>query len=417
MTAGAASRPDLRRILAAVEAAAPVEAVEVLEDELGKQVSAQGVSFLIADYSGNALVRLGRGGASRGRRSIEDETATTVPLSGSVYEQVVRTQRVRVEPAEGAFRLLAPVTNRGDVVGVLELVLQEDPDTDTVEYIAAAAHALGFVVIANERFTDLFEWGQRSAPVTLAAEIQRRLLPGALACEAGSVTIAGALEPAGHVGGDTFDYSLDRETLHLSVTDAMGHETDAALLATLLVSSLRNTRRQGVGLVEQATTANTALLDHSRGDQYVTGQLMRVDLASGAAEIVNGGHPLPFRLRDGRVERVELDVDLPFGMMPESTYRPQSLALEPGDRLVLVTDGLLERNPTGLDLAGLIAETSHLHPREAVQELAKAVVSATSHNLRDDATAMCLDWYGRGYGPRHARHGADARRASGAGGA
>ena len=64
------------------------------------------------------------------------------------------------------------------------------------------------MVIVNRRFTDLFEWGQRSAPFSLAAEIQRRLLPASLTCEAGQFTIAGAVEPAGKIGGDTFDYSL-----------------------------------------------------------------------------------------------------------------------------------------------------------------------------------------------------------------
>jgi serine phosphatase RsbU (regulator of sigma subunit) len=168
--------------------------------------------------------------------------------------------------------VVAPVTARGDVIGVLEMLLPADPDADTVDYIAAAAHALGYVVIVNRRFTDLFEWGQRSQPFSLAAEIQRRLLPTSLTCEAGQFTVAGAVEPAGDVGGDTFDYILDRDTLHLSLTDAMGHEEDAALLASLLVGSLRNSRRSDATLAEQAARANSALIQHSRPDQFVTGQ-------------------------------------------------------------------------------------------------------------------------------------------------
>lgn len=404
-------------MLAAVEAAAPVDAIDVLAVELGKHVAAQDVTFLIADYSGDALVRLSRGAATGGQRSRGDDTAVTIPLSGTPYERAVRGQRVQVVAAEDSVRVLAPVTNRGDVIGVLELTLDDEPDAATIDYVAGAAHVLGFVVVANQRFTDLFEWGQRSSPMTLAAEIQRRLLPNAFACEAGQVTIAGALEPAGHVGGDTFDYSLDRDTLHVSLTDAMGHEVDAALLATLLVGSLRNSRRQGASLVEQAAMANTALLDHSGTEQYVTGQVLRVDLSSGVAAIVNGGHPLPLRLRDGRVGPVELDADLPFGMMPEARYRAQSLTLRPGDRLVLVTDGMLERNPTGLDLTALVATTGDLHPREAVHDLATAVLRATDGQLLDDATVLCLDWHGSDGNERHADTGADEQRASGPGSA
>jgi len=95
--------------------------------------------------------------------------------------------------------------------------------------VAGTEHALAYVVIANRRHTDLFEWGQRTTPFSLAAEIQRRLLPTSYTCEAGQFTLAGWLEPASTVGGDTFDYNLDREMLHLSITDAVGHEVEAAL--------------------------------------------------------------------------------------------------------------------------------------------------------------------------------------------
>ena len=97
--------------------------------------------------------------------------------------------------------------------------------------------------------------------LSLAAEIQHRLLPGSYTCEAGQFTLAAWLEPAGKVGGDTFDFSMDRDTLHLSMTDAMGHEVGAAVLATVLVGALRNARRAGVSLGEQAAwpmTGSTA---------------------------------------------------------------------------------------------------------------------------------------------------------------
>ena len=266
----------------------------MVADELAAMVGARTVRFLIADLSGRTVVRFGE--LAPGVAAVEldgAEDAESVELAGTVYEQVLRTQRVDVRPTVDGSLLTVPVTDRGEAIGLLELTLPQVPDEQVVADVAAAAHALAYVVVANRRHTDLFEWGQRTTHFTLAAEIQRRLLPSTYTCEAGQFTIAGWLEPASSVGGDTFDYSLDRDALQVSITDAAGHEIAAALLATLLVGSLRNERRRGADLGEQARNANDALVAHSAVGQFVTGQLLRVDLHTGDALIVNAGHPLP----------------------------------------------------------------------------------------------------------------------------
>jgi serine phosphatase RsbU (regulator of sigma subunit) len=390
---------DLRRLLAAVEAAPPVAAADVVGDALAGALGARAVSFLIADYSGRSLIRLSH---AAGR-----EHGDTVPLADTPHGRALAEQQVQVVGEGGTARLFAPVTSRGEAIGVLELTLDQAPDEQAIAGIAVAAHVLAYVVIANRRFTDLFEWGQRSLPLSLEAEIQQRLLPGSYTCEASQFTVAGWLEPAGDVGGDTFDFSVDRETLHLSMTDAMGHTLDAALLATVLVGALRNARRRGIGLAEQAQLANAALSDYSRDDTFVTGQVVRVDLRSGIARVINAGHPAPIRIRDGRAERLPLAVDLPFGLSPAGTYRVQEVALQAGDRLVFLTDGILERNATTVDALSSLTATRHLHPREATQELTRAVVDACGGELRDDATVLCLDWHGGPPRPREAEAGAD----------
>jgi serine phosphatase RsbU (regulator of sigma subunit) len=407
-------RTDLHALLERVESEAPTDAVEAVADELAAMVDARAVSFLIADFSGRALVRFGplEPGTTRERRQ-DAAHAETVELAGTVYDRVLRTQQVDVHEREGGAQLIVPVTDRGDAIGVLELSLPYHPDEQVVADVAATAHALAYVVIANRRHTDLFEWGQRTTPFSLAAEIQRRLLPTSYTCEAGQFTLAGWLEPASSVGGDTFDYNLDRDVLQLSITDAVGHEVEAALLATLLVASLRNGRRRGLNLAEQASNADDDLAAHTGAGNFVTGQLLRIDLRHGAATIINAGHPLPLRLRDGHVEEIHLDVDLPFGLQASRPPRVQQFPLEPGDRLVFVTDGMLERNAARLDVAAALGETGHLHPREVVHELGAAVLRATAGDLRDDATVLVLDWYGGGPSRRRASAaGADLRYAS-----
>jgi serine phosphatase RsbU (regulator of sigma subunit) len=200
----------------------------------------------------------------------------------------------------------------------------------------------------------------------------------------------------------------------VSITDAVGHEVDAALLATLFVGGLRNARRKGLDLGAQARYANDALADNAPAGQFVTGQLLRVDLATRTAAVVNAGHPFPFRLRNGRAEEIELAIEPPFGVVPRKSFRLQHLSLEPGDRVVLLTDGMQERNADSLDVAAALEASQDLHPREVVHELGAAVMRATGGDLRDDATMVCLDWYGGPQRRTASENGADAALASAA---
>jgi len=404
---------DVGALLEKVEESAPIDAVEVVAAELGRMVGAREVTLLIADFSGRAVVRMTAAGGVEGARSQGAEQAETVSLAGTLYEQVLRTQKADIEPSGNGARMIAPVTDRGDAIGVLELHLPRFPSDDEIADICSAAHALGYVIIAARRHTDIFEWGQRSTPFALAAEIQRRLLPASYTCEAGQFTLAGWLEPAASVGGDTFDYTLERGILQVSITDAVGHQVPAALVATLLVGALRNGRRRGLDLVAQARYANDALADNAAPGQFVTGQLLRIDLDSGVAEIVNAGHTLPLRLRDGRVEEVPLRVEPPFGVERGRSFEGQPFPLEPGDRIIFLTDGMLERNAASLDVAAALAGSADLHPREVVHELGAAVLHATGGDLKDDATMVCLDWYGGPPRGRVTEQGADMDRASG----
>ena len=404
---------DLRALLSAVEESSPTQGVDALATELARMVGADEVSFLIADIVGGTLVRLARAAAD-GQAVREREPEDTVAIEGSEPGMALRTQQVRVVTMadRDAVWVYAPVTERGEAVGVLELLLPHTPDADTVDYLAAAAHALAFVVIADRRYTDLYEWSARSARLTLEAEIQRRLLPLSYTCEAGQFTLGGWLVPATAAGGDTFDYALDREVLHVSITDAMGHGVAAALLATLAVGSLRNSRREGLSLSEHARLANLAITLHARPDQFLTGQLYRIELATGRVEVVNAGHVLPLLVRDGVPTEVTLDADAALGIDPTTSYRLQEFTLLPGDRLVLLTDGMLERNAEGAGIAQLLPELVALHPREAVQALTAAVVTASRDALEDDATTLVLDWYGGRTQIRDASAGATNDRAS-----
>ncbi|MFI9245035.1 PP2C family protein-serine/threonine phosphatase [Streptomyces sp. NPDC053086] len=380
---------ELGQLLAAAEAAPPGESVEVVAHDLRKRFGAERVSFLFVDLVGQRLLRL--------TTDAEDDAGTgaeRIDLQGSVYDAVLRSQRQHVEPdGQGGRRVISPVTNRGDCIGLLEATLQNADDT-VLAQMEDAAHALAYIIVTDRRFTDLYHAGRRTTQISLAAEIQHQLLPSASCCEAPQFTLAAGLVPADDIGGDTYDYTLDRDTLHVSITDAMGHDTNSALLATLLVGAMRGARRSGCDALQQARRAHEALLTHSRG--LATGQLLCISLETGTCELVNAGHPRPLRLRQGaaEVEEVQLAVNLPFGVAAPNSYHVQELKLRPGDRLVLLTDGMQERGAGAVDLASLVWDTRTSHPREAVRSLTAAVLDVCRGNLRDDATVLILDWHG-----------------------
>ncbi|NSL42759.1 PP2C family protein-serine/threonine phosphatase, partial [Streptomyces sp. 8P21H-1] len=116
----------------------------------------------------------------------------------------------------------------------------------------------------------------------------------------------------------------------------------------------------------------------------------------------NAGHPWPLLMREGQVKEITPEADMPFGLHAPHAYRVQSLDLRPGDRLVMLTDGMLEGDAGSLDLSGLIVRTRALHPREAARALIAAIVGAHHGHLQDDATVMCLDWHGTGRSRRNA---------------
>lgn len=376
-----------------VKAAHPAAAVDALARELGRRVGAQEVGLLLVDIEGRALVRL----AGRTGRDPADDTTADAPrtaLQGTSAGTAIREQRVQVVPAGAGVRVHVPVSERGETVGVLELVLPATPGDEVLAHLSAAAHALAYVVIADRRHTDVYEVCQRSTPLSLAAEIQRRLLPLSYSCEGPQFALAGWQVPASSAGGDTFDYVVGERALSLSVTDAMGHGVAAAQLATLAVGSLRNSRRAGLGLAEQAERASEALDEHAAPDQFVTALLVEVDLDTGAAELVNAGHVPPLLVRDGDVTEVELEPALVLGVLPGTAYRGQPLALEPGDRLVLLTDGMFEREAADAEVVTLLGGLTGLHPREAAQVLTRAVMEVSAGAVRDDATVLVFDWYG-----------------------
>jgi serine phosphatase RsbU (regulator of sigma subunit) len=219
------------------------------------------------------------------------------------------------------------------------------------------------------------------------------------------VVVSGLLAPAYDVGGDAFDYALNGNVAHVGIFDAVGHGLQASLLTNLAVSCYRNTRRAGLDLAAAAATIDHALDEMFGGERFVTAMIGQLDVDTGLFRWINAGHPAAMLLRDGQmVKELQGLPALPLGinglLSGAEAFPVSSEALQPGDRLLLLTDGVDEaRNADGEffgreRLAEFAAKevASGLPTPEAMRRLQQAVLRHQVGRLQDDATMLFVEW-------------------------
>ena len=291
-----------------------------------------------------------------------------------------------------------PVTARGERIGVLRCDLMPGgPDLrgELAEVATLLAHELAAVSTGTDRYT----MAARTRRLTLAAEMQWELLPGRSRIRP-SFSLAGQLEPSYAVRGDSFDWAEHDGKLSLSVLNGMGEGVQAALLTSLATYALRNARRAGIGLADQATLADQAVYALHRGKAHVSVLLIELEPATGEVRVVDAGSPRMLLLRDGVVRDHELAAQFPLGMFEGSLYTEQTLQLRMADRLMIVSDGVSEAVAANgrygeSALTRFIRHTRPLEPLQAVRSLLGDLRTYLSDGeLEDDAVAVCLDWTG-----------------------
>jgi Stage II sporulation protein E (SpoIIE) len=250
---------------------------------------------------------------------------------------------------EGRRRLWLALIDGTDRLGVVELTAPAPVTEQLLTYCERYAHLIAQLVVGKGVYGDVFELVRRRRPMTVAAELQWTLLPPLVFATRGLV-VAGALEPCYTVGGDSFDYAVDDWTAHLAVFDAMGHGLAAAATAAVTVAAYRNARRQRLDLPGTYAMVDETLRAEFGGERFATGLLARLDLREGRLRWISAGHPPPLLLRGGKLVKVlELrpttPLGVPFGQTPATLGDER---LEPGDRVLLYTDGVVEaRTATG----------------------------------------------------------------------
>jgi serine phosphatase RsbU (regulator of sigma subunit) len=236
--------------------------------------------------------------------------------------------------------------------------------------------------------------------MSLPAVMQWDLLPPPSA-RTGGTLIAGILEPAYDIAGDVFDYALGEAGLNFAIIDAMGHGIGSTLLSGLAVGAYRHARRRGEPLPAIHLAIDQALAGHHDDLSFATGIIGTLTSSTGRLEWSSAGHPPPLLLRDRKVvAELAGEPALPFGL--GGTPLPGAYDLEPGDAVLLYTDGVIEARTPGGELFGLERLTDLLEreaaseqpPEELVRRLAQAVLEYQADKLRDDATLLLVKWAG-----------------------
>ncbi|MBT2414912.1 serine/threonine-protein phosphatase, partial [Streptomyces sp. ISL-12] len=267
----------------------------------------------------------------------------------------------------------------------------------------ALASLLAMMITSKRAFEDSFVRRTRTERMQLPSEMLRAFLPPRTIGD-GQVVSTAVLEPAYEIGGDAFDHSLTETTLHVAVLDAMGHDLASGLTSAVSLAACRNARRSGADLPELVRSVDDALA-RWLPEKFCTAVIAQLDLATGVLRWSNCGHPAPLLIRDDQLlmDALEREPDPPMGLPSQLSPRPRQtheMSLEPGDRVLMYTDGITEARTREARLMGLerfgdyvIRATSggELAP-ETLRRLIHSILDAQADRLRDDATLLMFEW-------------------------
>jgi serine phosphatase RsbU (regulator of sigma subunit) len=323
-----------------------------------------------------------------------------LPIEGTMAGRAFRRVEVVASRAtRGTHRLWIPLLDGVERLGVAELELPSPPDGNQQEDLKDFVTLVAELVVTQDAYSDVFARLRRRRTLSLAAEMQWGLLPP-LSFGTDRLVITGGLEPAYDIGGDSFDYAVNGGIADLLVLDAVGHGLPAAVLASVAISAYRHARRNGLDLPDIAAEIDEAVAGQFGASQFATAVLARLDVDTGRLRWVNAGHPEPLILRGSSlVQPPHCPPNRPLGLQGVKAACCET-RLEPGDRLLLYTDGITEaRSPTGeffgeerlADFVAAAVAAGEPAP-ETVRQLMRHVLDHQAEQLQDDASIVVLEW-------------------------
>jgi serine phosphatase RsbU (regulator of sigma subunit) len=377
-------------LVALLDSAASASAGDLagVVDAVGAIVGARSARLLVADYSLSTL------------RYLHSVAVDHYPAPVAMRGTLAGLAFSRGEAIASGEHVCIPVSESSERLGVLELVHPAWDEADE-QLVDAVVRVLTLLLISKRRYTDVVLRARRSEALSLAAEMQWGLLPP-LSCSTSVVSISGILQPAYSIGGDSFDFALNADTVEFGIVDAVGHGMAAVLISSIAINGLRNARREGHGLEAAYLDTGEAIASQFSNSAFSTGLLGTLDLPTGNLSWLNAGHPLPLLIRDGTyIGELSCRPSLPMGL--GGTVAEVAVEhLQAGDRVLFYTDGVIEtRSANGDDfgLSRLIdflvrAVNERTSPVETLRGLSAAILGYCDNGLSDDATLVMIDYHG-----------------------
>jgi hypothetical protein len=323
-----------------------------------------------------------------------------LPIASTLAGRSFMTVRPLPSVGEPA-GLWMPVVDGTERFGVLQIGLPTGMDPSRSDVVAGCrllGGLVGHLVSGKSVYGDSIAQARRSRPMTPAAELLWQMLPP-LTFATEQIVLAAVLEPCYEVGGDAFDYAVDGPFARFGVFDAVGKGMPAAVAAAVALGASRASRRTGADLAATALAIDQAIGAQFTDARFVTAVLAELDLRAGRLSYLGAGHPQPVLLRRGKAVRV-LDGGrrTPLGVPADGAVAQESF--EPGDRLLVYTDGVTEARDADGEMFGVDRlvdfverhAADRLPVAETVRRLSHAVLDHQGGPPRDDATLMLLEW-------------------------
>lgn len=398
MTVVGVTEQALDELARAAEPAAPHELPELF-DACARRLGAEGCLVYVTDLQQRILQPL-LGGRPTPEQLEVPVVAVDGTLAGRAYQSV---QAQTQAECDDRTRVWIPVGVGSHRLGVLTATFPGVEGSRLQEPLSRLADAAGVLLQAKSAYGDVIVRLRRTHHLGVAAELHYSVLPP-LSFAGKDVTVSAALEPCYEVAGDVIDYSVDQGRTQVALFDGMGHGLHSAQCAVFTVAAYRSARRSGLALADVLASVDEALVTGLGGELFSTAVMAELNTDTGLLRWVNAGHPFPLLLRGGKViKALETEPRPPLGLghlVKDDAVEIGCEQLEPGDMVLLYTDGVVEaRSPAGeffgVDRLGelvCIQLAGGLDAPETMRRVVRELLAHHADQLTDDATLLMLEW-------------------------